>query len=207
MLHIPALLTNKSDAQLKAALEHLPAAHALPVFGAAKQVEHEVAALRALKILGALPDNADEYTLVTTLHITNAKARNLLYQDALRTLTSPKQIDDALRAIAMQPNAVKDGDLFLLEVPQPVLMDALRQSVRQLDYLTDDSCAESIARFPQRAFAALNEDLVPPAERNSMAPACGAKSLKATTWPGSMPFPVEIDFSTNMICGGTTARH
>ena len=48
MLHIPALLTNKSDAQLKAALEHLPAAHALPVFGAAKQVEHEVAALRAL---------------------------------------------------------------------------------------------------------------------------------------------------------------
>ena len=24
---------------------------------------------------------------------------------------------------------------------------------------------------------------------------------------GSMPFPVEIDFSTNMICGGTTARH
>ena len=25
--------------------------------------------------------------------------------------------------------------------------------------------------------------------------------------PGSMPFPVEIDFSTNMICGGTTARH
>ncbi|MDX9886278.1 hypothetical protein [Thauera sp.] len=26
-------------------------------------------------------------------------------------------------------------------------------------------------------------------------------------WTGSMPFPVEIDFSTNMICGGTTARH
>ena len=24
---------------------------------------------------------------------------------------------------------------------------------------------------------------------------------------GSMPFPVEIDFSTNMTCGGTTARH
>ncbi|CAH1749421.1 protein of unknown function [Thauera humireducens] len=24
---------------------------------------------------------------------------------------------------------------------------------------------------------------------------------------GSMPFPVEIDFSTNMTLGGTTARH
>ncbi|WP_157354563.1 hypothetical protein [Thauera sp. 28] len=100
MLDIPALLANKSEAQLKAALEHLLAAHTLPVFGAAKQVEHEVAALRALKMLGALPDNADEYTLVTTLRITKAKARNLLYQDALRTLTSPQQIDDALRTLA-----------------------------------------------------------------------------------------------------------
>ena len=44
MLDIPALLANKSEDQLKAALEHLLAAHTLPVFGAAKQVEHEVAA-------------------------------------------------------------------------------------------------------------------------------------------------------------------
>ena len=85
MLDIPALLAKKSEAQLKAALEHLLAAHTLPVFGAAKQVEHEVAALRALKML-ALPDNADEYTLVTTLRITKAKARNLLNEDAMRPL-------------------------------------------------------------------------------------------------------------------------
>ena len=86
MLDLPALLANKSEAQLKAALEQLLAAHTLPVFGAAKQVEHEVAALRALKMLGALPDNADEYTLVTTLRITKAKARNLLNEDAMRPL-------------------------------------------------------------------------------------------------------------------------
>lgn len=164
MLDIPALLANKSEAQLKAALEHLLAAHTLPVFGAAKQVEHEVAALRALKMLGALPDNADEYTLVTTLRITKSKARNLLYQDALRTLTSPQQIDDALRALVMQPT-----DLILLEVPQPFLMDALRHRIRQLGFLSDGSFAGSIARLPQRALATLIEDLVPPAESISVA--------------------------------------
>lgn len=169
MLDIPALLANKSEAQLKAALEHLLAAHTLPVFGAAKQVEHEVAALRALKMLGALPDNADEYTLVTTLRITKAKARNLLYQDALRTLTSPQQIEDSLRALVMQPTATKDGDLILLEVPQPFLMDALRHRIRQLGFLSDGSFAGSIARLPQRALAALIEDLVPPADRKSVA--------------------------------------
>ncbi len=123
MLDLPALLANKSEAQLKAELEHLLAAHTLPVFGAAKQVEHEVAALRALKMLGALPDNADEYTLVTTLRITKTKARNLLYQDALHTLTSPQQIDDALRALVMQPTATKDDDLIVLKVPQPFLIN------------------------------------------------------------------------------------
>ncbi|MDD3675487.1 hypothetical protein [Thauera propionica] len=165
MLDIPALLANKSEAQLKAALEHLLAAHTVPVFGAAKQVEHEVAALRALKMLGALPDNADEYTLVTTLRITKAKARNLLYQDALRTLTSPRQIEDSLRALVMQPTATKYGDLILLEVPQPFLMDALRYRIRQLGFLSDGN----IARLPQRALAALIEDLVPPNERKSVA--------------------------------------
>lgn len=169
MLDIPALLASKSEAQLKAALEHLLAAHTLPVFGAAKQVEHEVAALRALKMLGALPENADEYTLVTTLRITKTKARNLLYQDALRTLTSPQQIDDALRALVVQPTATKDGDLILLEVPQPFLMDALRHRIRRLGFLSDGSFSGSIARLPQRALAALIEDLVPPTERNSVA--------------------------------------
>lgn len=164
MLDIPALLANKSEDQLKAALEHLLAAHTLPVFGAAKQVEHEVAALRALKMLGALPDNADEYTLVTTLRITKARARNLLYQNALRTLTSPQQIDDALRAVVMQPTAAKDGDLTLLEVLQPFLMDGLRHRLRQLGFLSDGS----IGRLPQRALAALIEELIPPTERKSV---------------------------------------
>lgn len=55
MLDIPALLANKSEAQLKAALEHLLAAHTLPVFGAAKQVEHEVAALTVNLDLPPIP--------------------------------------------------------------------------------------------------------------------------------------------------------
>lgn len=108
------------------------------------------------------------HTLVTTLRITKAKARNLLYQDALRTLTSPQQIDDALRVLVMQPTATKDGDLILLEAPQPFLMDALRHRIRQLGFLSNGSFAGSIARLPQRALAALIEDLVPPAERQSV---------------------------------------
>ncbi|WP_068808875.1 hypothetical protein [Thauera phenolivorans] len=169
MLDISALLANKPVDHPNAAIEHLLATYTLPVFGAAKQVKHEVAALRALSTLGALPDNGDEYPPVTTLRITRAKARNLLYQDAPDTLTSRQQIDDALRALVIHPTSTTDGDLILLEIPQPFLMDALRHRVRQLGFLSVSRFGGSIARLPLRALAALIEDLVPPAERKSVA--------------------------------------
>jgi hypothetical protein len=68
----------------------------------------------------------------------------------------------------MQPTATKDGDLILLEVPQPFLMDALRHRIRQLGFLSDGSFAGRIARLPQRALAALIEELIPPTERKSV---------------------------------------
>ena len=34
-----------------------------------------------------------------------------------------------------------------------------------------------------------------------------SNTFAAKSLSGSMPFPVEIDFSTNMTIGGTTARH
>lgn len=128
MLDNPALLANKSEARFKAALEHLVVAPTLPVVTASKQIEHEVVALRALKPLGTLPNDTDEYPLITTLRITRAKARSPLYQDARAPLTSPQQIDDALRALVMQPTATEDGDLILVEVAQSLLMDELRQN-------------------------------------------------------------------------------
>lgn len=131
MFDIPALLANKSEAHLKAALDQLLAAHTMPVFGETKQVEHEVT--------------------------------------VLRTLTSPQQINDVLRALVGQSTATKGGDLIVLEAPQPFLMGSLHHRVRQLVFLSDGSFACSIARLPQRALAALIEDLIRPADHKSVA--------------------------------------
>ena len=86
-LRVPVLASTlgTSPKNVQRWLQRLKAAGRIEFRGAPKQVEHEVAALRALKML-ALPDNADEYTLVTTLRITKAKARNLLNEDAMRPL-------------------------------------------------------------------------------------------------------------------------
>ena len=68
-----------SSRQLQEALRFLLQPHAAPVFGAAKTVEHEVAALQALKVLGVIRPAADEFDLVESLRVTKTKARSLIY--------------------------------------------------------------------------------------------------------------------------------
>jgi len=53
--------------------------HASPVFDAVKVVKYEVAALDALRMLGYLATDTDEYGLVEGLCVTKTKARSLLY--------------------------------------------------------------------------------------------------------------------------------
>lgn len=143
------------------ALMLLLGAHASPVFGAARAIEHEVAAFLALQRLGLLTAQPDEYELVMTLRITKAKARNLLYQVALRQRQGPAETNAALRQLLSQPRVAKDGDKILIEVPDPLLMDSLRQRIRQLGFISDGSFSGSIAKLPTAALAALVADLIP----------------------------------------------
>lgn len=153
---------NDADEKVcKDCLSVLLSAHAAPVFGAAKPIEHEVAAFRALQSIGVLSSKPDEYELVTTLRVTKPKARALLYQVALRSMPTGRSIDDQLRELLTTPTVLRDYDAVLIEVPDPFQMDMLRQRVRRLGYLSDGSFSGSIARIPLRALSALVADLIP----------------------------------------------
>jgi len=154
-------LLNKATPDIKQqALELMLAPHMSPVFGAAKSVEHEIAALNALKMLGYLTDNADEFELVENLRVTKPKARALLYQAALRKPTTPAEIDRDLRELLRSPLLAVDGEFYMIEVPQPLTMDRLRQRVRALRFLSDGTFSGSVARIKRPALAALVEDLI-----------------------------------------------
>lgn len=108
--HVIKKLITKADASTCAeALTDLLVPHTSPVFGAAKVVEHEVAAFRALQCLGYLPAEPDEYDLVMLLRVTKAKARSLLYQVALRRKLSSAETDAALRELLTLPHVSKEG--------------------------------------------------------------------------------------------------
>jgi hypothetical protein len=61
------------------------------------------------------------------------------------------------------PNAARiarEGDLFLIEIPQPLTMYRLQSKVRSLGYLSDGSFSGSIAKVPEGAILAFLSDLV-----------------------------------------------
>ena len=153
---------------LRAALTVLLAVHGSPVFGAAKTVEHEVAALSALRILGYLPEDCDEYVLIEQLRVTRSKARSLLYQQALRSAEAAPE--DELRALLTSPRLYRDASsgLFLIDVPSPLTLDRLKSRVRSLGHVSDGSFAAGVAKLPGEALSALVEDLIPKDARDAI---------------------------------------
>lgn len=152
---------DKAEAQqLRLALRLLLRPHAEPVFGAAKAIEHEVAALNALKALGYVDQASDEFDLVEKLRITKSKARSLLYQAALRAESSPADVDAALSMALQSTRPLRDGSMYLIEVPDPLTMDRLRKRVRDFGYLSDGTFSGSIAKIPEGALVRLVEDLI-----------------------------------------------
>jgi hypothetical protein len=110
--------------------------------------------------LGAISSDPDEYDLVMSLRITRAKGRSLLYQLALRSGFSQADIHSALWRLLSAPIVFKEGDKILIEVDDPLLMDCLRQKLRQLGFISIGSFSGSLAKISILALAALINDLL-----------------------------------------------
>lgn len=153
----------KADYEVcKSALMILLDSHASPVFGAAKTIEHEIAALNALKILGYIDYDADEYDLVEKLRITKTKSKSLLYQAALRKQDGdPIEVDISLINALESTQIIKDGKMFIIEIPEPLTMDRMRKKLREAGYLSDGSFSNSIAKISEDALVKIVEELIP----------------------------------------------
>ncbi len=150
-----------SRTNLIAVVKIFLAPHASPVFGAAKIVEHEVAALNALKVLGYIPFDADEFDLVEKLRVTKSKARALRYQAALRAEQSEIEILKSLQTALLTTRVLRDGALYLIEVHDPLTMDRLQKRVREAGFISDGSFSGAVAKIPEGALLHLVESLIP----------------------------------------------
>jgi hypothetical protein len=150
---------------VREALVTLLSPHFSPVFGAAKTVEHEVAAINALQNMGVLSINPEPFELITKLRVTKAKATSLLYQVELRRSIDDTAWDNRIKHVLLSPVVARDHDYFSVNIDTPLLKEVIRERLKKLGVAVDDTFASDLLRIPSPGFMKLVVSLMTPQEK------------------------------------------
>ncbi|GHD68469.1 hypothetical protein [Jeongeupia chitinilytica] len=182
-MDVADIIERVDEATVRKALSDLLAGYLNPVFGALPKGEVELLFLNALEQTGAIGTDPELYELVSKLRVTRAKARGLIYARELRR-SSGDELDAKVKALLKKPLIQKDGEVFVLEVENPLVSDHLRAKVKQLGYLSDGSFSPSIVKLGLDAISALAEDSVADADKESLRLALVAAGAPDTSLKG-----------------------
>lgn len=163
-MDISELTAKASPDQTKKALEEFLTAYMNPSFGALPKTELELIVLRLLAQIGAVPERPSVYELISGLKVTRSKARRLIYEQELRTRT-PKELDEDVNLILRRPILQKRGDLFALEIENPLLSDHIRAKLKTIGHVTDGSFSPTPTLLP-KVSDLLHSNLCTPAAQN-----------------------------------------
>lgn len=158
------VVTDASDNLCKDGLFSFLEKYLRPAFGTLPKREIDVLVLELLQKLGFIKPDPSIYELITQLRVTRSKARNLFYDLELRKLEDEK-LDDKVREALKKPLIQKQGDSFVLEIENPLVLDHLRALVQRLGYATDGSFSPSLVKLTGTSFAVLIEHFVDPASQ------------------------------------------
>ncbi len=158
-MDIKRIINTLPEAHAKAVLAQLLERYLSPAFAALPKNEVELLVLDALEQVGAISADPQLYELVSKLKVTRAKARRLIYDRELRH-SSSADLDAKVKALLKRPLLQKQGELFVLEVENPLVSDHLRDKVQQLGYVSDGSFSPSLIKLGLEAITALIADLL-----------------------------------------------
>ena len=166
-MDIKHIINALPEAKAKAVLAQLLERYLTPAFAALPKNEVELLVLDALEQVGAISADPQLYELVSKLKVTRAKARRLIYDRELRH-SSSADLDAKVKALLKRPLLQKQGELFVLEVENPLVSDHLRDKVQQLGYVSDGSFSPSLIKLGLEAITALIAALLSDAEQEQV---------------------------------------
>lgn len=166
-MDIKLIINALPEAKAKAVLAQLLERYLIPAFAALPKNEVELLVLDALEQVGAISADPQLYELVSKLKVTRPKARRLIYDRELRH-SSSADLDAKVKALLKRPLLQKQGELFVLEVENPLVSDHLRDKVQQLGYVSDGSFSPSLIKLGLEAITALIASLLSTAEQEQV---------------------------------------
>lgn len=166
-MDIKQIIQDATEDKAKVALTCILENYMTPAFGALPKNEVELIILNALETLGATDSEPELYELVSKLKVTRSKARGLIYDRELRR-SSEKELDQKVINLLKRPLIQKDGDLYVLEVENPLVSDHLRSRVKKLGYVSDGSFSPSIVKLGLDAVSSIIESYLTEDQRNDI---------------------------------------
>jgi hypothetical protein len=160
MASIKEAIANSSESACRETLEYILCEFSKPAFGALPKKEIELLMLDGLVRIGYLADEPSLYELVQLLKVSKSKSRSLIYERDLRRLGST-ELDRLLVGALTKPHILKQGDLFLLEIENPLVIDHAKEKLRSLGYAADGSFSPSLVKLSIDAFNALVANSIP----------------------------------------------
>lgn len=149
-----------------------------PAFGALPGRETDLVLFEAMHRAGVVSREASLYDLMTGLRIGRTKARNLMFDLAIRADPGAGALDCRVKeAIAHPRGFVLDGSFIALGIEDPLVQAHMKDRVRALGHLTDGSFAAALVKLKPGALAALVEALMSPDELQNFGRAMRAAGL------------------------------
>ena len=170
-------------------LERILQTYATPSFGSMSKRDIDILMFTALQSLGIIDSNPQIYDVVRLLHITRAKARNLIYESTLRRQEADKMdayLKKELERVIVQPKFLKEGDKICIEIDNPLLIDYIRQQLRDLGHITDGSFSSELVKMTSNAFTDLYVSILSDANLSNIKAKFVALGLEQDKSPKAM---------------------
>lgn len=154
VMSIQEAIARADEGACRAALEYILTEFANPAFGALPKKEIELLMLEGLVRIGYLSSEPSLYQLIQLLRVSRSKSRSLMYERDLRRI-GKNQLDKLIKEALTRPLILKQGNLFCLEIENPLVIDHLKDKLQQLGFAADGSFSPSLVRLSRDAFNAL----------------------------------------------------
>ena len=184
-MDINQIVNHATEEEAKSALSYFLKSYMEPAFGALPKNEVELIVLNVLAKLKAIDEEPELYEFVSKLKVTRSKARGLIYDRELRR-SSEEELNEKVKSLLKRPLIQKNGDLYVLEVENPLVSDHLRSKVKKLGYVSDGSFSPNIIRLGLDAITALIESDLSSKEKDTVKDALVAAGAPDTTLTGAL---------------------
>ncbi|GEM_PF-186739 len=132
-----------------------------PAFGVLPQRELDLLHFQLLRESNVIKSDASLYSLMSSLKITRAKARNLLFDLEIRQSQEENDLDQLARTALANPRGfVMDGAYLAFGIENPVVQAHIKDKVSMLGHLTDASFDSAIIKIKPAAMGPLVKSLM-----------------------------------------------